>query len=84
MFEMRVGSFNRAEEMVAESLETYFATGRLWATLIQLQHARAKTQQDFDLAFNTFKQALQEIPKSGEVWCEGARLMMANVACNKH
>jgi len=34
MFEMRVGSFNRAEEMVSESLETYFATGRLWATLI--------------------------------------------------
>jgi len=34
MFEMRVGSFVRAEEMVSESLETYFATGRLWATLI--------------------------------------------------
>lgn len=34
MFEMRVGSFKRAEEMVLESLKTYFATGRLWATLI--------------------------------------------------
>jgi len=34
MFEMRVGSFSRAETMVQESLETYFATGRLWATLI--------------------------------------------------
>ena len=34
MFEMRVGCFARAEEMVYESLDTFFATGRLWATLI--------------------------------------------------
>lgn len=36
MFEMRIGSFIRAENLVKDSLETYFATGRLWATLIQL------------------------------------------------
>jgi len=55
MFEMRTGSFRQAEETVKESLETFFATGRLWATLIQLQHTRAKTAQDFDLVFSTFK-----------------------------
>ena len=27
---------------------------------------------------------MQEIPKSGEVWCEGARLMMSKVAQNRH
>lgn len=84
MFEMRTGSFRQAEESVKQSLETFFATGRLWATLIQLQHTRAKTTQDFDLVFSTFKQALQEIPKSGEVWCEGARLMMAKNENNRH
>lgn len=25
----------------------------------------------------TFQKALNEIPKSGEVWCEGARLMLS-------
>ena len=34
MFEIRTGSFKQAEEMVLASLEIYFATGRLWATLI--------------------------------------------------
>jgi hypothetical protein len=47
MFEIRTGCFNTAEEMVKASLEVYFATGRLWATLIQLQHARSQTSSDF-------------------------------------
>lgn len=47
MFEIRVGCFRQAEEMVQTSLESYFATGRLWSTLIQLQHARAQTERDF-------------------------------------
>jgi len=64
--------------MVSESLEVYFATGRLWATLVQMKHARAKTANDFEIAFKSFKQALNEIPKSGEVWCEGARIAMVN------
>lgn len=34
MFEIRSGCFVTAEEMVNSSLEIYFATGRLWATLI--------------------------------------------------
>jgi hypothetical protein len=34
MLEVRAGEFTKAEEMVLESLEVYFATGRLWATLI--------------------------------------------------
>ena len=34
MFEIRVGCFKQAEDMVSQSLEVYFATGRLWAILI--------------------------------------------------
>jgi la-related protein 1 len=78
MLEVRTGNFLVAEEMVSDSLGVFFATGRLWATLIQMLHAKANTKAGFDHAHNTFKQALNEIPKSGEVWCEGARIAMAN------
>ena len=82
MLEFRQGNFEQAELLVNESLEIHFATGRLWATLIQLQHARAKTQDDFKQVNDTFIRALNEIPKSGEVWCEGARLAMAKQTNN--
>ena len=84
LLELRSGCFSEAEDLVHQSLQVHFATGRLWATLIQLQHARAYTEKDFDQVFYTFNQALQEIPKSGEVWCEGARLAMADYGNNKH
>jgi hypothetical protein len=74
MMEIRNGKFEEAEKIVRSSLTVHFATGRLWATLIQLLHAKAKTKEDYQLVFETFLQALNEIPKSGEVWCEGARL----------
>jgi la-related protein 1 len=83
MLEFRQGNFKEAETLVTESLEVHFATGRLWATLIQMQHARAKTVDDFDLVNETFIKALNEIPKSGEVWCEGARLTMSRHPNNK-
>ena len=34
MLEVRSGCFEEAEFMVKDCLEVYFATGRLWATLI--------------------------------------------------
>jgi hypothetical protein len=36
MLELRNGYFSEAEEMVKSSLQVHNATGRLWATLIQL------------------------------------------------
>ena len=50
MQRMRCGRFHEAEEMVKESLKTHFATGRLWAIYIQLQHQRSKTPADFQAA----------------------------------
>jgi hypothetical protein len=41
MLELRNGFFGEAEKMVKDSIKVHTATGRLWATLIQLQHARA-------------------------------------------
>ncbi len=77
MMEIRNGFFDEAERMVKQSLEIHFATGRLWATYIQLNHAKARSQADIKRAHGTFVQALNEIPKSGEVWCEGARLHLS-------
>lgn len=36
MLELRNGFFIEAEQMVIDSLKVHNATGRLWATLIQL------------------------------------------------
>ena len=84
LLQIRCGDFEEAEKLVLNSLQIHFATGRLWATLIQLQHARAKTTEDFDEVYWTFNKALKEIPKSGEVWCEGARLALSSHPANRH
>jgi hypothetical protein len=84
MLEIRNGYFTEAEQMVKAALKVHSATGRLWATLIQLQHARSETVEDFEETYKTFIRALQEIPKSGEVWCEGGRLFMSNNPNNKY
>jgi tetratricopeptide (TPR) repeat protein len=74
---IRNGYFEKAEKLVKESLKQHFVTGRLWATLIQLKHAKIKTLEDSKKAYSVFLQANRKIPKSGEVWCEGARLLMS-------
>ena len=42
------------------------SSGRLWAALIQLRHDDGELYQ-----MKVLKCALQAVPKSGEVWCEG-------------
>jgi len=52
----------------------------LWAVLIQLEHLRSylcpNSDPDGTTAYKVFEEALHEVPKSGEVWCEGARLAL--------
>jgi la-related protein 1 len=72
---MRYLDFNRAMETAKQALQLYSCTGRLWAVLIQLQHT-SKELIEQDAPMTSFIQALQEVPKSGEVWCEGARLRL--------
>ena len=56
--------------------------GRLWASLIQLVHqcacGRRLTHRAAgpSRALFVFLRALQFVSKSGEVWCEGARLFL--------
>lgn len=54
-----------------QALALHTGTGRLWAVLMQL------CNEDGDAAqLLVFEKALQQVPKSGEVWCEGARMCM--------
>mmetsp|Transcript_34411 Transcript_34411/g.89051 ORF Transcript_34411/g.89051 Transcript_34411/m.89051 type:complete len:972 (-) Transcript_34411:547-3462(-) len=68
LLEIRDGDKEAAEKMLVEATSLHPGTGRLWALLIQCVAPSQK--------LSTFKQALREVPKSGEVWCEGARLYM--------
>lgn len=60
----------RAFEIASSALEVHGGTGRLWSALVQLsQFVGGDSVQ-----YSAFRKALNAVPKSGEVWCEGARI----------
>lgn len=67
--ECRCGQRERAIAFAQEALKIHRGTGRLWSALIQLRHDDGELCQ-----MKVLKCALQAVPKSGEVWCEGARI----------
>eukprot|EP00475_Leptophrys_vorax_P007313 TRINITY_DN1462_c0_g1_i1.p1 TRINITY_DN1462_c0_g1~~TRINITY_DN1462_c0_g1_i1.p1 ORF type:complete len:711 (+),score=160.98 TRINITY_DN1462_c0_g1_i1:193-2325(+) len=69
LLEIRCGDMTAALSAAQQALEIHSGTGRLWAVLIQLKQLEGQEEQ-----LRVFKQAYQEVPKSGEVWCEGARI----------
>lgn len=82
LVEMRAHCLDAALEEAKEALEIHPNTGRLWAVWIQIHHLKeyknieqgsTKPLQD---CIKIFRESLTEVPKSGEVWCEGARLAM--------
>jgi tetratricopeptide (TPR) repeat protein len=70
LLEIHEGNYSRAIELAQLALQTHSGTGRLWASLVQLRHFDGGEKAQF----NSLKQALNAVPKSGEVWCEGARI----------
>ena len=72
LLEIRCGSKSRAIELAELALQQHSGTGRLWASLVQLRHYEEGEASQFD----TLRLALSAVPKSGEVWCEGARIHM--------
>lgn len=72
LLEIRAHNLEAALEECRQALEIHSGTGRLWALLIQLTQCQGEEAQ-----LDVFKEALQEVPKSGEVWCEGARIHLA-------
>ena len=71
LLEYRSGNLTDAIARCESALRVYPGTGRLWAMLIQLY-----LDQGFLAQRRMFHRALYQVPKSGEVWCEGARLCM--------
>uniref|UniRef100_A0A7S4M9K9 Uncharacterized protein n=1 Tax=Vannella robusta TaxID=1487602 RepID=A0A7S4M9K9_9EUKA len=71
LLEMRANNLERAIEEAREALLIHTGTGRLWAVMIQL-----KQSQGIEAQMKVFRTALSEVPKSGEVWCEGARIAL--------
>lgn len=69
LLEIRAGDTEAALAQVRESLLVHAGTGRLWAVFIQLKQPLGLEEQS-----RVFRRALREVPKSGEVWCEGARI----------
>lgn len=69
--EMRTSEWESAKLIVLKAISVNPSTGRLWASLIQILHAT-----NSGLQMNAFITAVQEVPKSGEVWCEGARIRL--------
>ena len=54
------------------ALKAHPGTGRLWAILIQLK----ESVENPAAQFSALERALSKVPKSGEVWCEAARLAL--------
>ncbi len=72
LLEMRAGQWGRAVEEAKAALQIHMGTGRLWAILVQLRYLDGDAEQ-----LRVLRQALGEVPKSGEVWCEGARIHLS-------
>jgi tetratricopeptide (TPR) repeat protein len=89
LLEIRCHNITAAIKTCEQALQSHPGTGRLWAMLIQLQQYAtqdssaepAVDEQTFraqmhEKQMETFAAAVQHVPKSGEVWNEGARLFM--------
>jgi la-related protein 1 len=72
LLEIRCGKYKRAIEIAEDALESHSGTGRLWAALVQLRHAEGGEEAQYI----SLEQALRAVPKSGEVWCEGGRILL--------
>lgn len=74
LLHLRSGELDAAVDAAKRALAIHPSTGRLWSVLIQLEHLRNYNDPLLTVPFAVFREALHEVPKSGEVWCEGARL----------
>ena len=70
LLEIRGGQHAKAIKLAKGALDLHPGTGRLWAALVQLRYFEGGEEAQFA----SLKQALNAVPKSGEVWCEGGRI----------
>ena len=72
---IRSGRTESALSEVRSALEQHPGTGRLWALYIQIQRNVSDSA-----GLEAARTAIQHVPKSGEVWCEVARLFLTPTA----
>lgn len=72
LLELRAGCIEAAAQQLCDGLARYPGTGRLWSLFVQVRQSQGRCDQ----AWSVFREAVTRVPKSGEVWCEGARLRM--------
>ena len=70
LLEIRDRKYARAIEICTGALEIHSGSGRLWACLVQLQQVGGGARAQI----TALRRALNAVPKSGEVWCEGGRI----------
>ena len=84
LLELRANRIDAAIAEAESALEVHSGTGRLWAILIQLRqkqkhalgHRLGHMPGSLKAQWAIFRLAIKSVPKSGEVWCEGARLVL--------
>jgi la-related protein 1 len=72
LLETREYNHKKAFEIAKRALEIHPGTGRLWSALVQLSFFTGGDAAQYD----ALRSALNAVPKSGEVWCEGARIRL--------
>eukprot|EP00522_Entomoneis_paludosa_P018131 CAMPEP_0172446234 /NCGR_PEP_ID=MMETSP1065-20121228/5875_1 /TAXON_ID=265537 /ORGANISM="Amphiprora paludosa, Strain CCMP125" /LENGTH=1464 /DNA_ID=CAMNT_0013197299 /DNA_START=166 /DNA_END=4560 /DNA_ORIENTATION=+ len=77
LVEIRNNNHARGCEIAARGLELHTGSGRLWATLVQL----GQLVGGDEMQTTALERALSAVPKSGEVWCEGARIHLNPFSC---
>jgi len=77
LVEIRNNNHAKGYDIAARGLELHTGSGRLWATLVQL----GQLVGGDELQTAALKRALRAVPKSGEVWCEGARIHLNPFSC---
>ncbi|OHT00611.1 hypothetical protein TRFO_32731 [Tritrichomonas foetus] len=83
-FHVHRNNIKKAIEVLTNALITHTGSGRLWAFRVQLEAFNSVESQ-----ISVLKSAIQAVPKSGEVWCEAARIALNpltkffNIQCAK-
>jgi tetratricopeptide (TPR) repeat protein len=70
-FHLHRNDVDHAIRVIAEGLKTHPGSGRLWAFRVQLE-AFVRVERQIEM----LRKAVHAVPKSGEVWCEAARIAL--------
>ena len=70
-FHVHRNDIDKAIDVLTSALKIHNGSGRLWAFRVQLESFHSVESQ-----ISILKEAIQAVPKSGEVWCEAARIAL--------